>query len=1035
MGIRQRAPAPIPRRNRTLKSIDRHSLIRFVLLGFLECRMRIDNAECIVRFGGIPIQADGLVEFADGKGKLPARGGDLCLECAQVDIVGVDRDALVEQGHDGEHLLGRRGLSGASGRHAGRGGAGGELDLLPQCACKSMYDISFQDLQCHDIRLSGRVAEFFRGAEMGGFAVLLPGSAQHFASFHPCIPCHDKGFAELGGGAGVLSLFVQEACGIDFCMDRGGNLPDPGTQVLPLQGCPHAPDQPEEGQDEDRDAELACLLFFLVWFGRHGFPFPGLLRVPGSGVRGTLLRGNPEEGLKAFLLSWYYILRILQANSCRENGGIAPESGIPGARRVYFPDFGWFFPPGMPMKRDRDRHRGTDAGLFRFPVGWRGLFMKRILLLVLLGMIPGFRNPVSASDPHPELAAMAEVPLRFWGIGISEFHAERPSTISISDTGGHLNYYWYWPFKFRVRTNLEELDTYIEERMPSLVDDQARINFQNYQRMIRETLQEAKHLPVYIVTHTEQGQILPDTSNRVIRNAIERKVGRRLQTVKEIAEMDLHTVEATRDPDHGMGKWVYGVAIFDAMDPKTRMFDILVYGMGRRIVPHYEPGHVLFPVDQLHRDNALNPSLRRCFRYKYHRIGQSGFPQLNTIQSLGRAEEWVWLWPPQIYVGKARTIQVQRRSGLGLERPYLYVPYRIWNNTNDVQNLDVVRAGLVQDVTWRGEPVRLTMYDIGEADSLWKTQAMRIIREEVESGAAGRFALEHETDAVQVDRNQLIETYRRWSPGPDSPMAYETQTVEYIPTDRHEVSNPQELDMRLRNNALLKEALEAMEERRRADARAKADLLPTEEDRQFKGNIPPGKFVRGLIVTRQGVEDLDAVIDALIARLQTHALTGIASENRPLLAAYLGIRPENPNPERLWEQPPEPSRDEICQLLIRLASEDLAAAGGVVTEEDQHRYGENAPIGAYLNHLAMERMRERASENLIDTFFEVRWDGVIDRAAFVTNFKRPLPEERDPTRRHTTPLSELIQRQQELEAADRPDAVREEVEEEDPWGF
>lgn len=659
--------------------------------------------------------------------------------------------------------------------------------------------------------------------------------------------------------------------------------------------------------------------------------------------------------------------------------------------------------------------------------------MKRILLLFLLGMTLGSWHPVQAADPHPELAAMAEIPLRFWGIGISEFYAERPSAISIPDTGGHLNYYWYWPFKFRVHTNLEELDGYIDEKMPELVDDQMRQNLQRYQRMIRETLREARHLPLYVVTHTEQGQILPDTSNRVIRNAIERRVGRELQTVKEIAEMNLREVPVTHDMEHGMGKWVHGVAIFDALESKTRFFDILVYGMGRRIVPHYEPGHILFPVEQLHKDEALNPNLRRCFRFKYHRIGQSGFPQLNTIKFLGRREEWAWHWPPQIYVGRARTIEVERRSGLGLSRRYFYVPYRIWNNTNDVQKIEVERAGLVQDVMWRGEPVRLTMYDIGEADSLWKTQAMRIIRQEVESGAALRFALEQETFAVKLDRERLIETYRNWSPSPDGPFPYETQTIEYIPTDVREVNNPQELEARLRNSALMRERMEALEARRQGDAKAKADLLPTEEDRRFKGNIPPGKFVRGIIITREGIENLDEVIDAIITRLQTQALTGVSPENRPLLEAYLGIRRENPNPERLWEQPPEPSRDEICQLLIRLANEDLRAAGVNVTEEDAHRYGENAPIGAYLNHLAMEQMRARAAENLIDTFFEVRWDGVIDRASFVTNFKRLLPAEREPTRRHSTPLRDLIRGQRELEAEDRPDGVQEEKGDDDDW--
>lgn len=637
--------------------------------------------------------------------------------------------------------------------------------------------------------------------------------------------------------------------------------------------------------------------------------------------------------------------------------------------------------------------------------------------------------------------------LPFWGIGLSNFHAEKPRPIAVPRAAHFIEYHWYWTFKFRVETNLDMLSQELDARLKddkNRIEDTDEINtLQHYKDMIDQTLAGINRMRLYAAVHTDTGEILSDLSNRPIRNLVERKVGRKLYTLREISALELDKVPRTKDPELGYGKWVYGVAIFPNLPRVTRQFEVRLLGMGKRFVPTYEPGQLFYPVETIETDDMLNPSLRRGIRYTYRRIGQSGAPQLDPIRPEGEKMDWVWMWAPQVFPGKPRPLTIERptkdpETGQSLKREYRYVPYRIWNNTNDPQPLVVKKSGLVYDIRWQGQPIRARMYDLGLPQDFWKTQVERGIRARVQSGAELEFVQGNEILDVAQGMEYIKSLYAKQQ---STAPARAGQPVPYVPPY---LSDPGlfrgeeakatmteqrgQLEDALENNPKRQAALQAIQEEAAADAKRKADILPLLEhrigkERMVQKPIPPGKYGKGLMILRWGVTDIQGTVDRIVSDLKAAAITGVqpAGENS-LLQRYLTLRAEHAKSMREgtdfadvpWAEPPEPSDEAVVKMLLTLAEEEVAAKGLEIDPETRRFYGELAPIGVVLNALCAEKEAKMAEGvpgdpahpgGLIDTFFTVEWDGVLDQASFVSSYLRTLPEEREPTPRRDAPAT------------------------------
>lgn len=543
-----------------------------------------------------------------------------------------------------------------------------------------------------------------------------------------------------------------------------------------------------------------------------------------------------------------------------------------------------------------------------------------------------------------------ESPLRpaeeisFWEVGLADFEADRPRAISIPDTAGYLGYYWYWTFKFQVKTNLDRVREDLQEVLPRINNDEEKDNLSEVLKTIERASGQEKRARLSIMLHTDTGQAVADLSNSTLRNFIERKLRYppgSLHTVREIANKTLKD-----------GETIEGVAIFPDFDKQARVIEIRVYGLGNRIVPTYEPGSLLYTY-YLPADNRLDPSLRRAFRFSYRRFGQSGEAYLDPIQLEWKKCDWIWLWSTQIFAQSCRFVTVKRHSGL--EREYAYIPYKVWNNTNTPQPFEVRKASLIVRIDWRGERIALQMEDIGTADSYWKTQALQAITERVEK----------DEEAAIVEERELIKY-----------------------GDVHE-----EVTARVAEDKALK-----------------AKILPTSEERHVRGELTPGNYALGLIIVRWGVEDIEASIRPLIQRLRLRAITRPREngentpEPSPLQKSYHELR--TPTEEKAtWLQPPEPTDEQVKEMLVKLASEDLQAKGVEPSEDEKQRYGSLAPLGALWNLLAKEMLEKRMAgednqiggpDGMIDTYYEVVWDKVIDQATIPTQFANLLPKPRQP---------------------------------------
>jgi hypothetical protein len=563
------------------------------------------------------------------------------------------------------------------------------------------------------------------------------------------------------------------------------------------------------------------------------------------------------------------------------------------------------------------------------------------LLLALLLFSAGFLRAEDEAEetftraPAPRLEQPEQGVLPFWEIGLAGLKIQTPRPFVVPSESGEPTYFWYWTYSFTAKTNLERLRDYLKQQMPN-VQESAQEQYENHLAKLEKTISQTKMLKdLAIVMHTDTGQIIPDTSSTAVRNMLEKHLRQELMTSTELAAKVLKEDEI-----------INAVAIFPALAPEVKKFEIRVYGLGKRFVPKYEPGKLMYV------NNVFDSTLVRALRYSYSKTGGGQDDFLDPIDLESKIASWVWIWPPQVVAGHARKIDIERapyeKEQPGLIRQYRYIPYKIHNNTSEPQPFEVISAGLAVKTEWQGERILFRMTDIGEADDFWKTQVMRKIKEQVESG-------EEATLVNEVER-----------PG----VGAEGEAVE-------------------------------------ADLKAKADIYPVGKERHFRGVIAPEDIVKGLIIIRWGLDDIEAVVDDIVAKLRIKSMV-LGKDEEPqgeLLKAYEALRTPVSEDTKKWQRTPEPPKEQVIEVILKVAQEDLDknyADNNQPTDDEKRRYGEKlGPLGHLLNILADERVTLRMNGDPdanppklggnIDVFFEVKWDGVCDSATFPSNFKRQLP--------------------------------------------
>lgn len=639
----------------------------------------------------------------------------------------------------------------------------------------------------------------------------------------------------------------------------------------------------------------------------------------------------------------------------------------------------------------------------------------KYLLMMLLGCC--LISAVHADDEGEKNTLPADLP--FWSISSGDFHAEKPRAISVPGAGGRMEYYWYWTFKFRYRTNLEIINDYMSDMQKRLEQKDAtrdaemlKLNIARLENTIKKINQEGgddesddenrakvekQHwkLGMYITLRTDTEQILSDIGSEVVRNLVERQENKRFYTTREIQRLKKKDIPETFDQTYGRGHWVNGIAIFSGLPPKSRQFEVRVSGMGQRVIPTFVPGQRIYCTEMLRMESATQPTLRRALRFFYHKIGQSGEVQLDTVQFVRRSTEWLWVWPLQIYPGCFRHVEIERNPELkkinpetgeatdedieAIKRRYVYLPYFIWNNTQTQQDFAVRQAGVVEDIEWGGEKIRVVIYDDGEADGRWKNKVMQQIRVNLEEGKEAEFVEEHEMYPVRYDEVDIQEYYKKNFKG-----------LDYIDSTSGAEDASDDLQEHLKEvSAKMNKELE---DKKKADKELKASFKIDEENRLFAGSIPAGKMVNGVAIMQWGVTNIDELIDGLISRLQMRALLNqpVDEEKDKLFSAYLKIRKPAADATRPWTTKAEPDRLTVINMLAKMAENELGDTK--VTEDDIRRYGPAAAIGALFNELAWKKIEERAKLGVTDIYFNVRTAGANDTAFITAQFQRYLPQ-------------------------------------------
>lgn len=666
--------------------------------------------------------------------------------------------------------------------------------------------------------------------------------------------------------------------------------------------------------------------------------------------------------------------------------------------------------------------------------------MKPIFLLLLVSLF--LSSPLLAQDEVTDLS--------FWSIASSDFHADKPRPISIPGVGGRIDYYWYWTFKFRYRTNLEVLKNNLDVYRQKLEDggssteevkrlknsiDRIELTIKKIENENDETkisddetitrLEKLRwQLKLSIILRTDTGQVLPDLSSGVVRNLVERENHQQYYTTLEIKSLSRKDVPETVDPEHGRGRWVHGVAIFTGMQSSARELELRVAGLGYRLKPTFTQGQLIYNQEAAAMENSADTTARRTLVFDYRKIGQSGEAHLDNIQFEKRAVAWVWAWALQIYPGRFREIELTRDPELdgveAIKRRYVYFPYFIWNSTGNAQSLTVEHAGFAEDIKWGGEKIRVTIYDDGGTAARWKNQARQEIINRLASGNEKMAVEEFEMYPVSFTDVPVEEYYREHFDG----LAY---TVE----------GAQSGDIQEKAKAFSGKLQEALAVKKTADLERKSTFTVAEENRLFKGEIPAGKIVNGVAIMQWGITDVEVLIDDLIANLQSKALLKVVPEEQPLLAEYLKLRRPPVDANREWTELSEPPRLAIVEMLAKLAEKDLGEKEITISEDDAQRYGAAAPFAVLFNHLAWEKLQARAEKGITDAYFRARLGKVISSAYVAAQFQRYLPNERKAIPPREDPLKGFGSRESIGKAGStdntRPDGTGEKSAEGDDW--
>lgn len=602
--------------------------------------------------------------------------------------------------------------------------------------------------------------------------------------------------------------------------------------------------------------------------------------------------------------------------------------------------------------------------------------MKRfylLLLFVLLSMRVG-------------AVAGEKSALPFWGINLSSFHASTPRAISIPGAHGQLDYYWYWTFKFKYNTNLHELRKHytrmLEKLEQSGADEEIQVVKDNIRR-IDATLKKVTSTKLHVSLRTDTGEKIADGGNLVVRNLVERKLGRKLYTAREISHLDLNKVKESYDPDYGKGRWVEGIAVFSGVPSTAREFQLDISGLGKRILPQFLPGNLLYPAKSLEMENSMRPTMARVVKYFYRKIGQGAEIGLTPVKFEGRKIEWVWIWSMQIGVGRFREITIKRASGL--TRKYVYAPYYIWNNTHKDQEISVLKAGFSEQVKWGGERFGVNILDDGGIDARWKLQVVDEVKKRIASGAEKKFAQKHEAYPVVYTSVDMPKYYK------------DKLGIEYIPSDPQVQKDKAALKRTLKSSDRIMKMRRELQGRKNKDVERKSKFMPVEgQGRLFTGIIQSGKIVRGLMVVRWGVDDINSIVAEIISSLKAKSLTGYPAKRGTLLAKYNKLRSKSKTPKMAWTRPQEPDDEAVVMMLVETAQKDIKKMKLKVEPDDIRRYGKLAPVAVLLNRLAWDELAARADKKQItDAFFEVAVNGVTESSTILSRFQSFMPKERE----------------------------------------
>lgn len=171
------------------------------------------------------------------------------------------------------------------------------------------------------------------------------------------------------------------------------------------------------------------------------------------------------------------------------------------------------------------------------------------------------------------------------------------------------------------------------------------------------------------------------------------------------------------------------------------------------------------------------------------------------------------------------------------------------------------------------------------------------------------------------------------------------------------------------------------------------DYFAEGNSRHVNGEIEPGKKASGIALIRWGINNPQKSIASLIESIRIAGVGAAEKDESKLISRYRELLKSGSGKQNgVISDLSTVSDDDMANLVLSQAKEDLEAEGISIDKSEKTRYGEYAPFAVFINSLAEKELERMKESGRMPVYFAAKIGQTTDSARFerLTDIGRPV---------------------------------------------